>query len=249
MTHTPSPLPHQTDAPSRGGRPAPVVERRALRDGVYEAVLELLLDNRFAPGDSLSIDGLARELGVSPTPVREALALMENTGLVSRAALKGYRVAPPLEPQRMRELLEARTVLEEAAVRRAVPVSDDLLERLEAAHARHGAAAERVTAMRREDPEALEWDTLRAYYSADWDFHVLLLLASGNQYLLQLAQSLYPVAHRLRQSVQQGRMDVEDAHVEHGAVLEAVRSGDSEAAAAAMAAHLSGVAARALSDH
>src|SRR6478735_4678774 len=105
------------------GKPRITVERRALRDGVYDALLELLLDNGVAPGASLSIEGLARELGVSPTPVREALGQLEHTGLVTRAALKGYRAAAPLTQARMAELLNARSVVEVAAVRAAVPVS------------------------------------------------------------------------------------------------------------------------------
>ena len=65
--------------------------RKVLRDDVHDALLQMLLRGRFAPGESLSIDHVARQLGVSPTPVREALVELEHTGLVTRAALRGFR--------------------------------------------------------------------------------------------------------------------------------------------------------------
>ena len=73
------------------GRP---VSRQVLADHVYEELLASLMDGRLEPGTAVSIDGTARELDVSPTPVREALARLEHTGMVRRVALKGYRVAP-----------------------------------------------------------------------------------------------------------------------------------------------------------
>jgi len=74
------------------------VDRKVLRDGVFNQLVEMLLGDRLTPGAGLNIDGLARELGVSPTPVREALVQLEHTGLVSRVALRGYRVSAPLTP-------------------------------------------------------------------------------------------------------------------------------------------------------
>ena len=67
------------------------IERRGLRDHVYDHILQLLLSGDAAPGERLSIDTIARQLDVSPTPVREAMVQLERTGLVTREALKGYR--------------------------------------------------------------------------------------------------------------------------------------------------------------
>src|SRR5690606_5880841 len=71
------------------------LERRGLRDRVYDLILEMLLEGDVEPGSRLSIDTLAKQLDVSPTPVREAMVQLERTGLVTREVLKGYRVAPP----------------------------------------------------------------------------------------------------------------------------------------------------------
>ncbi len=219
-----------------------------LRDGVYDAVLEMLLDGTVRPGASLAIDGLSRQLGVSPTPIREALGQLEHTGLVARTALKGYRATPPLSSQRMAELMDARAVIEVAAIRRAVPVPAGVVDQLEAASVEHRAAASRVRAMADREPGRLDWATLRDYYTKDWAFHLLILRSCHNSYLLATAERLAPHVHRLRQSMHFGAIDVEQAVAEHSAVLAAVRSGDPDAAASAMAAHLTAVRTRAVAD-
>ena len=227
--------------------PTPRVERRVLRDAVHEAILEILLGNSVAPGDSLSIDGLARDLGVSPTPVREALVQLENTRLLTRAALKGYRVAPPLSEAAMGEMLQARSVVEVAAIRLAVPASPGVVAQLETAHVRHRDAADLVRATFDAHPDQLDWSTMRAYYAADWEFHRILLQHCGNRYLLEMAENLAPHVHRLRQLLDRRTIDVDQAHVEHSAILVAVRSGDPRTAAEAMALHLDAVRNRATS--
>lgn len=225
-----------------------VIERQMLRDRAHEAILELLLDGRVEPGESLSIDGLARELGVSPTPVREALGQLEHTGLVTRTALKGYRAAPPLTPERTAELLDARAVVEVAGIRAAVPVADDVLAELDSLSATHRAAAGRVRKMVKSARGKLDWPTLRRYYTIDWEFHLTILRSSHNRYLLQMADGLAPHVHRLRQSMRHGVIDVEQAVAEHAVILDSIRSGDPDAAATAMADHIAAVKVRALAD-
>src|SRR4051812_10810655 len=92
------------------------------------------MDHEMAPGDRLNIDALARQLAVSPTPVREALARLESDGLVRKRPLIGYTVAPVLTRQEFEELYDMRLILETAAARRAAGVGLDAsaLERLTA---------------------------------------------------------------------------------------------------------------------
>jgi DNA-binding GntR family transcriptional regulator len=222
------------------GRP---VARRALRDSVYEVLLERVMDGSSPAGSSLNIDSLARQLGVSPTPVREALAQMEHTGLVSRVALKGYRVADPLSDEQMEELVDARAAIELAAVEKAVARHADLLADLRVAHAHHVLSAHRIRRLRQEGP-APGFTDLREYFAADWNFHLVIMRGSGNRYLLQMAESLSAHVHRLRQTIDHEVYDVDQAVAEHAAVLAAFESGDPAAPAAAMRAHLAGVASR-----
>ncbi len=69
-------------------------KRQVLVDGVYDTLVAFLMSGTLAPGDPVGIDSLSRSLEVSPTPIREALARIEATGLVVREPLRGYRVAP-----------------------------------------------------------------------------------------------------------------------------------------------------------
>ena len=224
------------------------MQRRVLRDGVYDAILEVLLSGEVATGESLSIEGLARDFGVSATPVREALVQLEHTGLVTRAALKGYRVSAPLTRERTAELIDARAIVEVAAIRGAVPVASEVLRQLETVRSQHRSAAVRVHKMVERHPGRLDWATLRKYYTVDWEFHRIFLRNCHNSYLLEIAESLSPHIHRLRQTMNYGVIDVDDAVAEHDEILDAVRTGDSEAAAAAMSDHIASVRTRALAD-
>src|SRR5690625_5318982 len=112
------------------------IKRQVLRAELEELILERLLESRWSPGSRLSIDGLARDLEVSPTPVREAMVSLERSGLVEYVALRGYVVAPMLDVEQMTELLDARKVVEAAALNRAFENFEALLTDLEAAQDR-----------------------------------------------------------------------------------------------------------------
>ncbi|WP_309066532.1 GntR family transcriptional regulator [Microbacterium sp.] len=220
------------------------VERRGLRDQVYDRILELLLDGGVEPGSRLSIDTLARELDVSPTPVREAMVQLERTGLVTREALKGYRVAPPLAPDQLDELFAARLMLEVEATRLATPHAGELLPDLRAAHARHEEWTARIAdAMRAGTATVRE---TQDYFAADAEFHRVILRAAGNRYIMGMHSDLGALTHRLRQAVIRGANDVEEAHAEHEAILAAFESGEPDAPREAMRAHIEGVRDRSL---
>ncbi|SFN64216.1 transcriptional regulator, GntR family [Pseudonocardia ammonioxydans] len=223
----------------RGG-----IERRGLRDHVHERILELLLSGGLEPGTRLGIDTIARELDVSPTPVREAMVQLERTGLVTREALKGYRVAPPLGAEQLAELFDARLMLETTATRMAVPAGPDLLDELretQRQHARAGDAVAAALAQGRVDP-ALTAE----YFAADTAFHDVILRHSHNRYLWQMSETLGAQIHRMRQTALQGVPDVEEAVAEHAAVVEAFAGGDAEAPVTAMHRHLENVRERSL---
>ncbi|MEJ5888812.1 GntR family transcriptional regulator [Pseudokineococcus marinus] len=227
-------------------RTSGALRRQLLRDEVYDALLDMLLEQRLAPGGSLSIDGLARELGVSPTPVREALVFLEHTGLVVRTALKGYAVAPHPSADQLEELVDARAVLETEALRRAAGRAE-LLPPLRAAHTAHLAAATAmVAAWTPEAPPPAA--VMRQYFEADWAFHLTIAEASGNRYLRDMLQGLGAHLHRLVQSAGRGVTDWQAALEEHGRVLADLERGDADAAVRAMADHLAGVRRRAVAD-
>lgn len=220
------------------------VDRRVLRDQVYDRLLEMLLQGGLRPGDRLSIDLIARELDVSPTPVREALVHLERTGLVAREALKGYRVAPPLDHDQLAELFDARALLEVGAARAAASDAERTAADLRKAHDRHRGVVERISATTGEIPLALT----REFFRADEAFHAVVFAHAGNRYLSELYGQLGALTHRMRQVVVHGPADVADAFAEHAAIVEAFEAGDADAIADAMRAHLEGARARALAD-
>lgn len=223
--------------------PSPL-SRRALRDGVYDILLEMLLAGEFEPGAPLGIDSLSRQLEVSPTPIREALVQLEHTGLVNRAALKGYRVAPPLNVEQMKELFDARLVVEVAAAARAASANHELVAELREAHERHKSAAEDF----RNSDHQSRLGEYRRYFEADWNFHETILRHCGNRFLQQMAQMASTHTHRLRQSARHGSDDMSLAIAEHAEILEAFEQGNGDAAAEAMERHIHGAKRRALAE-
>ncbi len=103
----------------------PPLRRSTLGDGVYEAVKALVMEHTLAPGDRVNIDALARDLEVSPTPLREALARLESDGLVRKRPLAGYTVTPLLTRQEFTDMFDMRLVLEGSAARWAAERASD----------------------------------------------------------------------------------------------------------------------------
>ena len=226
--------------------PLPPLSRRSLRDDVQSAVQSRLLDGTYRAGANLSIDGLARELGVSPTPVREALVRMEDTGLVARTALKGYRVTPLLSADAMGELMDARLILEVDAVRGTGTHMARVEPPLAAAFAAHAQVIERLHL----DANAADFRlaSIHDHYAADWVFHQVILDECGNRYVRHLMNSLAPRIHRQRQALGHGLTDATKALEEHRAILEAYRAGNVESAMNAMRDHLGHVRVRAIAE-
>lgn len=220
------------------------IERRGLRDRVYDRVLELLLSGEVAPGARLSIETIARQLSVSPTPVREAMVQLERTGLVHREALKGYRVAPPLTATQLKELTEARVMLESTAARLATPADAALLRELSAALDAHRTAGEHLLEATADGSSDLSDTT--GYFARDVDFHRIIFQHCGNSYLQDMSDTLGGQLHRMRQSALYGVLDVREGLLEHEAILAAFRSSDPDAPARAMRHHIEQVGLRSL---
>ncbi|MFC7376532.1 GntR family transcriptional regulator [Brachybacterium sp. GCM10030267] len=217
------------------------IRRQVLRDEVEELMLQRLLESRWAPGSRLSIDGLARDLDVSPTPVREAMVSLERSGLVEYVALRGYVVAPMLDTEQITELLEARKTIELAVLDRAFEDWDALVADLEAAQARHAEVMARIDAA-----DEVDYELVREHFQADWGFHQTLYKHANNRYLAHMFESLRTHTHRMRQTWEGGPMqlDAREAYEEHGEILEKVRRHHHDAALKALADHLDAVLTR-----
>lgn len=214
------------------------IKRQVLRDEVQELILQRLMESRWAPGSRLSIDGLARDLEVSPTPVREAMVSLERSGLVEYVALRGYVVAPMLDVEQMGELLDARRTVEAAALSRCFDHWESFLADLEQAHSRHAEVIAKMDAT-----DARDYELLHEHFQADWAFHQTLFQHANNRYLEQMVETLRSHTHRMRQTWEGGpkMFDAHEAHAEHGAILEKVRQHHHDGALKALADHLEAV--------
>lgn len=214
------------------------VSRQVLADHVYAELLASLMDGRLAPGAVVSIDGTARDLDVSPTPVREALARLEHTGMVRRVALKGYRVAPVFTREDFAELMEARLAIEPVNARLACKrISRNGLLQLE-----------RAVEDLKSAPRGPSFAEFKDYLEADERFHQLIAQESGNQFMEAAYSALGGQIQRFRLFGGVGITDAESAIAEHRAVLDALLSGDADTAEAAMAEHIRQVRSRAIAD-
>lgn len=216
------------------------IRARGLGDDVYDALLDMLTSGVLEPDTPLAIDRLAKSLSVSPTPVREALARLEHTGLVKRVANRGYRVSPPMSPRQMSELVDARLVLESGALERAMKNREPLLADLERAFTAHAEAAAALG----EDDALGDLAKVHAYYASDWAFHQAILDNCGNRYINRAVNEMSFSVHRMRQTIGRHTTDAPVAIREHSEILSAVRRDDVDAATSALRSHLQMVANR-----
>src|SRR4051794_25703473 len=168
-----------------GSSPGTALRREVLADSVYEAVKALIMDQQIEPGAKINMDALARELDVSPTPVREALARLESDGLVTKKALLGYTAAALLDARGLDELFEMRLLLEPAAASWAA----QSIEKADvAALARMVSDARALT----RDSHGEDYHAYRAVVQHDREFHEAIADASGRALLLQMLRRLHP---------------------------------------------------------
>ncbi|MFD7263529.1 GntR family transcriptional regulator [Streptomyces sp. NPDC059874] len=205
-------------ATATSAAPATAAER------VYQHVKQGVLDRRYEGGTLLTEGELADAVGVSRTPVREALLRLETEGLLKLYPKKGALVLP-VSAQEINDVLETRLLVEEFTVRRAVPAPPGLLDRL----------AELVEEQRR---HAAEGD-LPAMMAADRAFHAEIVRATGNQILTRLYDQLRDRQLRMGVALLHAHPDrLERTLAEHTEILDALRAGDADTAAAAVRGHI-----------
>lgn len=199
----------------------PLAAPRTLTSHARAAVLAGIGDGRLEPGALYSVAQLAEQLGVSRTPVREALLMLEREGRVRFERNRGVRVLAPTA-QDIAEVFELRLLLEvPATASHGANVDLDAL----------AAAFEAMSAAADGNDEA-------AFMDADERFHTLILAAGGNRRLVAaVAQLRDAVRGRGASTVGRSR-GLPEILGEHRAILEALQAGDADRAAAAMRYHL-----------
>lgn len=207
--------------------PQEAAPRQVLSDSVYERVKALIMDHSIEPGARVGIEALSRELRVSPTPVREALARLEADGLVVKRSLAGYRTTELLTPQGLEELFEMRLLLEPRAASLAARNADES----------HMDTLENLAEEMRGHPESGErYAQYRAFAAADQRFHATIGEAAARPLLAEAIERLHAHLHLFRLGSLPGAGETTLA--EHDRVLRAVLRRSPDRAAEAMAEHL-----------
>lgn len=199
------------------------VMRDVLRTQIKDRIMQEIIQGKYPPGTRLIETRIARQLGTSQAPVREALRDLETVGVIESIPFRGARVRQPS----VHELIEAfpvRAALESlAAAAAARLVTDSDLDRLEELIHLMVAAAEQG--------DAHEQSTRNA------EFHSLIVRAAGNTTLERQWALLEPFARTYLTAVTAG-VDLRQLADRHRTILAALRARDPEWAAAAMRAHL-----------
>ncbi|WNG85379.1 GntR family transcriptional regulator [Mycobacterium sp. ITM-2016-00317] len=212
--------------------------RNTLVDQVYERLMELLLDGTLRSGDPISIDGTARHLGVSPTPVREALARLESTGNVVRVAMRGYRVPEMPDAKEIADIMDARLLIEPRLAELACErVDAGLLD-----------ALEDVIAEQERAPHTADAAAITEYHRADERFHRLIAEHADNAALLRAYDALGGHGQRFRLFIGRGVTDSAHAIAEHREVVAALRRGFGPEVYRIMHGHIERVKQRALAE-
>jgi DNA-binding GntR family transcriptional regulator len=193
-----------------------------LRQSVYDALIDLIVGGELPPGQHMVETDLARQLGVSRQPIREALHRMEAEGWVDLRPSQGAFVHVPTD-QEVDELLDVRALLEAETAR------------LAAAHAASAAQLARLREICREGQAAAEGGDFGAAVTANNVFHAEIAAIGGNAVLAELADIVGRRVQWYYRMVAPTRGH--GSWAEHAEMIDAIEAGDPERAQALARKH------------
>ena len=205
----------------------PLLDAPSLSEQAYEAIKAAILSLDIRPGEVLGIGSLAEQLGVSRTPVRDALLLLEKDGLVTLLPQKGAYVSE-ISVGDIEEIYELRILLEGYAARVAAM-------RLKAYDLKH------IEASLQDAEEAFQRGDRVLTADVGRRVHDLLVETVGNERLKTFLGELDTHYTRIRRFAVHIPGRFEKSHQEHMEILAALHSRDTERAERAMMAHLTSV--------
>lgn len=197
----------------------------SLRDAVFETLREAILKGILSPGQHLMEMQLAHQLGVSRTPVREAIRMLELEGLVVMVPRKGARVAA-ISEKSLCDVLEVRRALEELSVRLACT----RMERED---------LEKMDSINQKFIRACQSDDVVRIAQIDESFHAVIYEAADNAKLLQLLNQMQNQMYRYRIEYIKLKERRQILVEEHKKIIHCLARRDGDAAAEATRIHIS----------
>ena len=206
----------------------------SLTDAVYEAIRRGIIDKRLPPGAPVTEAALAAQLGVSKTPVREALLRLKDAGVIEPNGRRGGRVVQRSEAA-IRRAYEVREALESYAAGRAAERAD-------------AATVEHLRELAERSCEHAHGNDVPAFVEVDGSFHEAIGAAADNPLLARMLDDALTLAMTLRRRDRPrstASIDCADAHVR---IAAAIGRGDAAGAEREMRDHIAFVAALVLSN-
>ena len=181
-----------------------------LRDVVFNTLREAILKGELKPGERLMELQLAAKLGVSRTPIREAIRMLEQEGLAVTIPRKGAEVAKMTEKD-MEDVLQIREALDELAAKIACEqISEEQLEEL--------------VATMHEFEESTKTDNVKKIAEADVKFHDIIYQSTGNPKLVNMLNNLREQMYRYRLEYIKDEDKRQILIVEHEHILAAIKA-------------------------
>lgn len=195
-----------------------------LRDVIFETLRKAIVSGEIKPGERLMEVSLADQMGVSRTPVREAIRRLEAEGLVTMIPRKGTHVSE-LSVKDIMDVLEVRAALDKLATGLAAKrMQQGQIKALEAVHKQYVINVEK--------------ENIEGAIRKDVEFHDIIYSASGNPRLIAVASSLREHIYRFRVIYMKNTMIAGNVLREHEEILEAVQESKDNTAAELAERHI-----------
>ena len=196
---------------------------KSLADQVYERLEESILNGEYKPGDIITEKQLSAELGVSRTPIREALTRLEHGNLVTDTS--SGTVVRGINEEDVKDLYDVKKKIEVLAVRRAAKIiTDKNLEELR-----------EIIDQQRYYAEKGDGDKVR---NLDTDFHDIIYSSCGSITFEGILSSVHHKLKKYRSNSLKSKSRLKASVVEHEEIYEALKARNSKAAELSMANHL-----------
>jgi DNA-binding GntR family transcriptional regulator len=210
----------------------PIKDYNLLSNRVYKAVKKAIHDSLLQPGEKVTETRIANELGVSRTPVREALRILNSEGYIRQTPNSSF-VVSSFTLEDVREILAVRGALEgEAARIAAQKITNGQARLLEQTH----------DLIRSVKPIVDSEDEAYKFYRADAGFHEVVMEIAGNKQIMLISNSLRDRMYRMRIAVGKMPDSVAICALHHRNIMEAILNRDGDQAAELSRFHTSYIA-------
>jgi DNA-binding GntR family transcriptional regulator len=202
----------------------PITRTKSLKEKAYEVLKELILTGRLEQGKLHNEKRLAEVLGVSRTPVREALLELSREGMVHFLPSKGIRVRK-ITAKQVQEVFEIRRIIEGYIIQSISKTMRD-------------ADLKKIEAIIRKQERLAHLGEEVAFIAIDKEFHLFLASRTGNQQMEGILRNLRDQIHLMGIRVIRGGERVNQVLTEHRSILKALKEGDGKRAHKALLQHL-----------